>query len=305
MSSRIDVSWKTDGFVNEHRYYISETPISVNNLPSPKVILDGEAMGYIDSNIELDKTYYICVSSLKNGVEKVSSVVTVKTSSRDEHFSSVVLLIFADSTSFPSAAFKDSSSGNRAVSGSGNVSIVAPTVAIPAKFDDGWIKLDGGRLNAEVPKLSAGDFTIEFELFDSGVTTSSYGRFFEIGDPARDGKLLMYKDQSNRVVYLQLYSGGFITLHSFNSKSYQANKAIHMCLMRINGVFYLYFNGVLIGSNNTMTTYNISQTKISIGADMYGRDALYANISSFRVTIGVARYNISGFNPPSSKFKTA
>ena len=38
MTNRLELSWKLDGFIGEQRYYCSETPIDVNNLPVPKAI---------------------------------------------------------------------------------------------------------------------------------------------------------------------------------------------------------------------------------------------------------------------------
>lgn len=43
MTNRLELNWSLDGFVDEQRYYCSETPIDSENLPAPKVILDGEA----------------------------------------------------------------------------------------------------------------------------------------------------------------------------------------------------------------------------------------------------------------------
>ncbi|WP_213067270.1 hypothetical protein [Acinetobacter sp. CFCC 10889] len=72
MTNRLELNWKLDGFVDEQRYYCSETPIDVNHLPTPKAVLSTEARSYIDTNIEIGKTYYIRVGSVKNEVEKLS-----------------------------------------------------------------------------------------------------------------------------------------------------------------------------------------------------------------------------------------
>lgn len=72
MTNRLELNWKLDGFVDEQRYYCSETPIDTENLPVPKTVLAGDIRTYVDTAIELGKTYHVCVGSVKNGVEKLS-----------------------------------------------------------------------------------------------------------------------------------------------------------------------------------------------------------------------------------------
>ena len=74
-TNRLELNWSLDGFIDEQRYYCSETPIDLLNLPPPKAILDSDVLAYIDTDIDADKTYYVCVSSLRNGIEKVSDVL--------------------------------------------------------------------------------------------------------------------------------------------------------------------------------------------------------------------------------------
>lgn len=81
MTNRLELNWKLDGFVDEQRYYCSETPIDPANLSAPKAILAGDARTYIDSDSIVDVTYYIRVSSVRNGVEKLSEELTVTVSS--------------------------------------------------------------------------------------------------------------------------------------------------------------------------------------------------------------------------------
>lgn len=80
MTNRLELNWKLDGFVDEQRYYCSETPIDTQSLPAAKVILAGDVRTYIDTAVEVGKTYYVCVSSVKNGVEKIGNEVQVSTS---------------------------------------------------------------------------------------------------------------------------------------------------------------------------------------------------------------------------------
>ncbi len=77
MTNHLELNWKLDGFVDEQHYYCSETSIDPNNLPTAKAILAGDARSYVDTAIELGKTYHVVVGSVKNGVEKLSSEIEV------------------------------------------------------------------------------------------------------------------------------------------------------------------------------------------------------------------------------------
>ncbi len=79
MTNRLELNWKLDGFVDEQRYYCSETAIDLENLPSPKAVLAGDLRAYVDTDIEVGKTYYICVGSVKNSVEKLSEILATST----------------------------------------------------------------------------------------------------------------------------------------------------------------------------------------------------------------------------------
>jgi hypothetical protein len=76
MTNRLELNWKVDGFVDEQRYYCSETPIDPENLPPPKAVLAGDERIYVDTDIVLGMTYYIRVAAIKNGVSKISEEVT-------------------------------------------------------------------------------------------------------------------------------------------------------------------------------------------------------------------------------------
>lgn len=73
MTNRLEINWKLDGFVDEQRYYCSETPIDPENLPTPTAVLPDDVFTYTDSTQrEMGKKYHVMISSVKNSVEKVS-----------------------------------------------------------------------------------------------------------------------------------------------------------------------------------------------------------------------------------------
>lgn len=91
MTNRLELNWKLDGFVDEQRYYCSETPIDVNNLPTPKAILAGDVRTYTDTAIELGKTYHAVVGSIKNSVQKLSNVQSIIASARSFRYMRVYI----------------------------------------------------------------------------------------------------------------------------------------------------------------------------------------------------------------------
>ena len=82
MTNRLELSWNLDGFVDEQRYYCSDTPVDPIALPTPKAVLTGDTRAYIDADIDVGKTYYIRVGAVKSGNEKLSSEISVGTSSQ-------------------------------------------------------------------------------------------------------------------------------------------------------------------------------------------------------------------------------
>lgn len=78
MTNRLELIWKLDGFIDEQRYYCSEATIDPISLPPAKAILSGDLRVYTDYDVEVGKTYYIRVGSVKNGVEKISDEVLVR-----------------------------------------------------------------------------------------------------------------------------------------------------------------------------------------------------------------------------------
>ena len=96
MTNRLELNWKLDGFIDEQRYYCSETPINIENLPAAKAVLAGDVRSHIDTAIEVDRNYYVCISSIKNGVEKVSASVMVNTKDYSKYTAFFELNNFTD-----------------------------------------------------------------------------------------------------------------------------------------------------------------------------------------------------------------
>lgn len=79
MTNRLELNWKLDGFVGEQRYYCSEIIFTNETKPTPKAVLGGDVRAYVDTAVEAGKEYYVAISSVKSGVEKISEIVSVST----------------------------------------------------------------------------------------------------------------------------------------------------------------------------------------------------------------------------------
>ncbi len=99
MTNRLELNWNLNGIVDEQRYYCSEAPIDPLALPTPKAVLDGDVRTYTDMAITAGLTYYVCVSSVKNGVEKLSEQVVLTASQWSPAQIAITPKIYLDDTS--------------------------------------------------------------------------------------------------------------------------------------------------------------------------------------------------------------
>lgn len=309
MTNRLELNWKLDGFVDEQHYYCSETPIDTNNLPTPKMIFAGDIRAYTDTAIEVGKTYYVRVGSIKNGSEKFSQEMTVSTIVNDPYFSLVDSLIFADASSFPSTAIVDSSANARSITVEGDAKIVSPSLVTP-QFSDGTIAFDGSydRLSLACSALGTSDFTAEMWI-ESIAGRIANGRLFMIGSQDTQGTLLFCKYPNNAAAGINLIlrdGGSFpapISTASSGDTPLTGNME-HICLMRKDGVFYVFSGGRLFGSSSAYNSFSLAGTTLYLGSGSNIEDGTAAYWDSWRLTRH-ARYDIAGFTPPSKKFATS
>lgn len=282
------------------KVYRSLTPIDINDPPEP-IAVDLVNTSFIDSDVVLGDRFYYRVSATKNGIEKFSDEVLGIAGEIDEYFANVQLLIFADADTFPSVAFFDSSSFARTVTYANSAQIVSPSVFAP-EFDQGSIRIpaSGGRVDSNLPSFGVEDLTIECHAALSSTKTGNR-TLWQFGTAT--GAVQISTDSSRRLwlsifmvyQYLGLIIGGEMVL----------NQWYHVCLMRKNGIFYLFIDGVIIGTNSNYATQNIPAGKFSIGnyPDSVSVGSSWNGfVSGMRVTKGVARYDVSGFTPPSAKY---
>lgn len=280
MTDRLELSWKLDGFVDEQRYYCSETPINVNSLPTPKAILAGDVRAYVDTNIEIGKMYRVCIGSVKNGVEKMSDIKIVRAGG-DEHWASVVSLLRFE---------------NGIIDETGRIwsAIGSPTTsAIGGEFG-GQLTLNGSSgllTNASGFDFGTSDFTIE--AFVKQTTPNNLWREFFMSN-IRNGINIMLYSQS-------LAAGRELTANDYTSAALiTQNEFQHIAICRAAGVVRGFIDGIKVFEGSW--AYDFTSTAAhTLGSKTDGTSGLVGSISEFRVTNGVCRY-IENFIPPNREF---
>ena len=285
MTNRLELNWDADGLIDEQRYYCSETPIDVNNLPVPKAVLGGDIRSYIDTSIEVGKTYYIRVGSVKNGVEKISEQKVVTTG--DQYWSSVSCYLTFDTD------FSDEKGKVWTANGGASISS-------DAKFGGGALSLSQSGAYIITPTSSDfyldGDFTIEFFSKIAPIPLNFVeGIWLACGETSW-GPNAAYIGFVGTRMYIGDSSSGV------NFYTQISNNLLHYCFMRKSGVIYGFKDGVLIGSGALNQAFKFNSNGTCIGTARWAPTAVIGIIDEMRITKGVARYDTAGFAPPLSQF---
>lgn len=299
MSKRVDFSYSITGGFDSVNYYRSELPMNPASLPVATAT-GITAKNYSDSTVTEGKDYCIRFESVKGVDKKLSSEISIDTSINE-----VDLLIVADATSFPSTTIVDYSKNMRAITRFGDTKIINTHALL---YSNGTIYFDGNGdyLSSTVTQLNTLDFTLEVRVSMNHPSSNSFSRIFQFGSEAT-GYLSLFRNDATNPAGYTLHtrisgnvSTSLIILNASSQYSIKNDVFAHVCVMRKNGIFYLFVNGNLIGSNASYTTHQITATSLylmSAGAANYSAGYL----DSFRLT-KFARYNTSGFTPPQFKF---
>ena len=141
--------------------------------------------------------------------------------------------------------------------------------------------------------FGTGDFTIDGR-FRTTVSTQDL-RIFEIGASDSDGVQLKYSDGAGKVA--ARING---TEYAY-TKSISTNTWYHFACVRSSGTFYIYIDGVSIGSGTSSQTVTCGTAGVAIGADTDGSLGFNGWIDEFRVSKGIARWT-STFTLPVSEY---
>lgn len=275
-TNRLELNWKVDGFVDEQRYYCSETPLDFENLPTPKAVLAGDVREYVDTTIEMNKTYYVCVSSVKNGVEKLSSEIEVKPTN-DQFWNNVTALFHFDES------FVDEK-GNTVTNTGAKISTDDP------KFGSGCGYFSGSNYGLNMPTSvfspQLQDFTVEFWC-----KPTSYGRTYDmavVGYGAASGQgLSLHLNRTNGAPSWwdgasYFGSGKALTINTWNHVVfYRKVNEIGCFVNGIKHVFSITYSKQLVATSNI---------KIARSYDSSLNNYFVGYLDELRITVGVCRY---------------
>lgn len=227
MTNRLELNWKLDGFVDEQRYYCSETPIDPENLPVPKAVLAGDVRTYVDTDIDIGKTYYICIGSVKNGVERLSDVADVS-AAQDENANAALSLLNFENGFTDKKGLIWTPSGNAAVTNT------------QSKFGEFSLLVTSGGLSTpdfSELQLGTGDYTVAFWYRANFL--GNWHTLFNKGHWNTPGGLAMILGGTSIKICSDFSDSGDIA-HGMNAEDW-----VFIELSRVNGEAYLFTDGIL------------------------------------------------------------
>ena len=300
MTNRLEWSWKLDGFVDEQRYYCSETPIDTTNLPTPKVVLSGDSRGYIDSDIVENKDYHVIISSVKNGIEKFSNEVVASTKNQDEYWENVICQLQFNNGTQDIIDDKGILTWSR----SGSATITPDT----SLFNSGG-NLSVGNLESDYIKSSVIDltsinntvskFTIEF-FFNKSVYRKNTGAVCiasKSGGSVDRTALFLRSPSTNFNAAVYSSNNTFLDVKSGKDNGQWG----HFAYVKNGTDNELFIDGVLKSSFGSNSFRLYSDSEIWIGQSGKDSDSFGGLIDGLRITKDLARYT-ADFIPPSAPY---
>lgn len=302
MSVKIRSSWIDS---NTHslgvRVYRNLETFTKDTLPDVYATIPKGTMSYEDINVEEGQTYFYMLSVFNNGQELFSECYKVEIREKDEYINDVDLLIFADATSFPSTNIIDSSTARRQLTLRGDVKIIAD----PTNFglDDGVLYFDGysDRISVNVDPLGVEDFTYETFLYPLN-NNGGNSRIFQVGALGDTNSFALIR-WGNNLTFERHRGGGNWQWDGYKGDAWFVNTWYHVALMRKSGRLYIFLNGIPVVEVDF--NHNIVSGDIYIGQSQQqsdGTDAITAYMKSIRFTPKRARYPVSGFTVPTTKY---
>lgn len=293
-SNRLELNWSLDGFVDEQRYYCSETLIELNALPVPKAVLAGDVRTYIDTAIEVGKTYYVAVGAVKGGVEKVSQELEIFAGS-DEHWDKVVALLHFNG-GLVDKVEKGVYTKTNGVDFVNDAVFGEPAIKIANTQDSVTTT------NNSVWQFSDQDFCIEFPLLALDISEFQSILSKWQSPPRSSDEFLLSLYQGS--LYLELRGNDGLTyVLVFKVDATQLLQKTQITLSRQGDKFRLWFGDVLkseFSSNVIINTSEVSQFRI--GGNPYTGTTFNGYIGKMRVTRGASRYSLTNTPPPVANY---
>ncbi len=216
--------------------------------------------------------------------------------------------ILADITNQPSGGCMDLSRAGQIVTSKPNVTIDTSNT----KFEDGCFNLDSSdgtnrylrikNLNDDTMMMKQDQFTIEFWLWinSSDTNVNMNARVFQLGTNATNGVCLLY-DGSN-LNFGRTDGDGYLT----HARSNYNDQWCHVAIVRGSTHLRMFRNGSQVdsynGSNWNWDMNNGEDFFFGLYPGLLNSTRSNIKIDDIRITKGVARYNSSGYTPPTTAY---
>lgn len=231
--------------------------------------------------------YYIIVSNYNSSASLISNCFEVYAGNTPSRYDTNILNISTSYNSDNTLQYIDDQYS-------------PPIISSVSPSKTNYIKLSNGYLQSTYSTpIGGADFTFEIVFKPLMTYADSYSpKLFSLGNGAVEPTNLtdLYIEQvlytSNRFRMGYYNNGWYLTEFDYNF----TNQWYNLCMMRVSGTVYIFVNGVLILTNNALSSLSFSGTNIKIGQTS-SADPLTMYIDGYRFTQGVARYSTSGYTP--------
>lgn len=262
MGIEIDYAYSVDGLFHSINYYRSESPLDINNMPSPAATGITE-LNYTDTEAESGKIYYVRFGSVKADIEKISDQITVSTGGIIE-YADTYLNLFADVVD---RGLKPKVFTGSDISFSANFAVFngsSSSITSPASSDFGF---------------GTNDFTIELAIKSTGAASRC---------------LIDFRDASNGNVSLWYAPNGVywlddLTFEKTSDVVMNDGSVHHIAVVRRLNNLKIYIDGIQSFSKTTTKNYGASRP-VSIGKTFNNASYFSGSIRKVRITKGVAVY---------------
>lgn len=175
------------------------------------------------------------------------------------------------------------------------------TAAVGVKFGTASARFDGGGDRVHRTKaghaLGTGDCTIDFWMRPAS-STNNFARVLQWGANSNNGGLWFIRNGTANPFTLRVdtYAGSYTQMFT-GVGGFAIDTYTHVRLARKSGVWYLFTDGVLRGTNSALGAYNITQTLLSIGSNSSNSESYHGNVDELRIIAGAA-LSVESFTPP-------
>lgn len=167
--------------------------------------------------------------------------------------------------------------------------------------DGSYVRRDhGDELN--ITGADGPDFCMEAYVYCTNLTAGINQIF---GRRRNSDNYILQIDASGNLNF-STFSGTTGTTRLSVPSGMSNNTVHHVCVIRSGTTYYGFVDGVLVGSNTQASGAGISTTQLFLGESENDQASRYwrGNINWARITMGVPRYSLAGFTPPSLPLAT-